>query len=148
MRQHILWDVIFIFLIAFFLFTRFYKLPTSFFYFNDMGRDSLALLDWAQTGKPPLLGPQTSALPFNQGAVYYYLLYPLFRLMQHSPFSAILTSAIVYVVTFSALFYFLRNKPTQVRALFVSIFFITIIPQYIIQQRFVWNPSLATPFLL
>src|SRR5579859_1105498 len=116
MRQHLLRDAVFIFLIAFFLFTRLYKLPTSFFYFNDMGRDSLALLDWAQTGKPPLLGPQTSALPFNQGAVYYYLLYPLFRLMQHSPFSAILTSAIVYVVTFSALFYFLRNKPTQVRA--------------------------------
>lgn len=130
-----------------FLFLRIYKLHISLFYFNDMGRDSLVLLKWQQTNKPPLLGPQNSAIPFNQSPLYFYLLYPLFLLTNGSPFSAIYTNLIIYIFIFIYLLLTYRKKP-YFWALYFSLFLVTIHPEQIFQSRFVWNPSLVSAFLL
>jgi len=115
-----------------------------------MGRDSLVLLDWQQTGKPPLLGPQTSALPFNQSAVYFYLLFPFFSLTQGSPYSALYTLNLFYMVVFSLTFYMIfRSQQKRAMSVFLtSILLITLHPQFIIQNRFVWNPSFVGPLIL
>ncbi len=140
----------FVFLLLLFFFTRLYAITDSFLYLNDMGRDSLVLLDWQEAKKPPLLGPQTSALPFNQSAVYFYLLYPMFLLTQGSPFAAVYTLDIYYVVIFSLTFLMVyRTKQKDAMIIFLcSLLLMIFHPQFIIQNRFVWNPSFVGPLIL
>ncbi len=133
--------------ILFFLFLRLYRINSSFFYFNDMGRDSLVLYQWQQTGKPPLLGPQNSALPFNQSPIYFYLLYPIFLITNGSPLSAIYTNLLLYLFTFTILFISFRKSPHFWATIF-TILVISVHPQQVIQSRFVWNPSFVSAFLL
>lgn len=142
--------IIGVILIGLFLFLRLYHLPTSFFFLNDMGRDMLVLKDWQDTGKPPLLGPQTSALPINQSAFYYYLLYPGFLLSGGHPISSIYTCLVIYLLIILFILYLVKKSILLITIyqLLITFFFISIHPQYILQGRFVWNPSLVTPFLL
>ncbi len=136
-----------IFLSLAFLFFRFYNIRESLFFFNDIGRDFLVLLDWQRSGKPPLLGPQTSALPFNQSAWYYYSFYPLFLLTGGSPYSTLLTNAVVYLAIFWLGLYLVRSKPYWQRLWLVVFALMVIHPQFIGQNRFVWNPSYLGPLL-
>jgi len=113
-----------------------------------MGRDSYTLLQWKLTGKPPLLGPQTSALPINQSAIYFYILYPLFLLTNQNPLYALYTSALIYISIFIFSLY-LSKKDSSIQKIILSVFFFFAIhPQFIIQNRYIWNPSLTPPFLL
>ena len=93
-----------------FLWTRFYKIETSFNFISDIGRDFLALWQWKQTGKPPLLGPQTSALPFNQSAIYYYFLMPFYLISGQSIFSTLIANAFLYISFLILALYFFRNN--------------------------------------
>lgn len=137
-----------IFVVLLFLFLRFYQIPNSLFFFNDMGRDAYALQAWQETGKPPLLGPQTSALAFNQSALYFYLLYPLFLLTKASPLSPLFTSALIYLSSFFFSLYLAKNQAKLKKAIILVFFLFTIHPQHIIQNRYIWNPSLVPPFML
>lgn len=131
-----------------FLWTRFYQIETSLLFFNDIGRDFLVLFKWQESGKPPLLGPQTSALPFNQSAIYFYLLYPFYVLSGHSPYASLIAYSVFYLVSFALGLYLLRFYPRLEKSLLLVFLLITVHPQYIIQGRFVWNPSFITPFIL
>ena len=135
-------------LITIFVFLRVYRIQESLLFFNDIGRDFLVLFKWNQTGKPPLLGPQTSALPFNQSAFYFYMLYPFYLLTGHSPYASIVALITFYLVFFIAGAYFLRKNKNLRYSLYFVFFLLSIHPQYIKQARFVWNPSFVTPFLL
>ncbi len=130
-----------------FIFLRLYKLSSSLLYYNDMGRDSLVLMEWSRTGKPPLLGPQTSALPFNQSAIYFYTLYPIFLLSSMSAFSAIYTLVLFQVGFVVIGTYLLRNKPFYLRGFLIAFLLFTLHPQSILQHRFIWNPSFLSAFL-
>lgn len=124
-----------------FIFLRLYKLPSSLLFFNDIGRDYWVLYNWQQTHKPPLLGPQTSALPYNQSAVYFYLLMPLFLLTGQSPLASTFTLCLFTITGIGVLFWLTRKKPQFQLPIAVTLFLMTIQPQAIIQSRFVWNPS-------
>lgn len=124
---------------------RFYNIQNSLFFWNDMGRDLSVLQFWQSSGKPPLLGPQTSALPINQSAIYFYLLYPGFLLSQGHPIANLITLAFVYISIF--IFSISLFKKSKL-SLLVIFFLVAIHPQYIIQGRFVWNPSFVTPFII
>jgi hypothetical protein len=131
-----------------FAFLRLYKINTSLLFYNDMGRDLNILFDWHQTGKPPLLGPKTSVVPTNQTAFYFYLLYPLFVLTGHSAFSTIYTVILFYLAVFVFGFIVIsRQKPKLLKFWLISWFLIAIHPQFIYQNRFVWNPSFVAPML-
>ncbi|MFH1601790.1 MAG: hypothetical protein ABIB61_02415 [Candidatus Shapirobacteria bacterium] len=135
-------------LITLFLFFRLYKIKTSLLFAVDMGRDLLALRLWWEKGTPPLLGPQTSTIPFNQSALYFYLLYPLFLITKHSPFSTIYTCSLIYISFFIVGVFLLKNRPAWLKSLFVAWLLLSLQPQFIIQHRFVWNPSFVAPFLM
>jgi len=141
------WIIAF-FLIFLFLFLRFYRINNSLLFQNDMGRDLLVLQEWQERGTPPLLGPPTSALPINQSPIYYYLLYPIFLLTQKSPLTALYLNALLYVGSFLLGLYFFHQNPRFQKILFFSFFLICLHPQYIIQSRFIWNPSLVTSFII
>lgn len=134
---------------AFFLFIRLYNIQTSLLFFNDMGRDFLALLDWQETGKPPLLGPQTSAFSFNQSATYFYLLMPMYLLTGGSAFSSIYTVVVFYVLVLGGLGWYLYLHRRKLFPGFLLLcWLITLQPEIIRQNRFVWNPSFLVPFLV
>jgi hypothetical protein len=144
-RRIYFWSAV---LIILFLFTRLYKIDSSLHFFNDIGRDFLVLWRWNETGKPPLLGPQTSALPFNQSAIYFYLLYPFYILSGTSFLSSLYAYLFVYLLAFAAGLYFLRHYPRLQKSLVLVFLMLIVHPQYIIQGRFIWNPSLLTPAIL
>jgi hypothetical protein len=107
-----------------------------------------ALYTWQQTGKPPLLGPQTSALPFNQSALYFYLLYPLFLLTNQSLFSTIYTTILFYLVFLGLAVFLLKKDKFWLRIVTVILFLFAIHPQFILQNRYVWNPSFVPPLVI
>jgi hypothetical protein len=144
-RKIYFWSLV---LVLLFLFTRLYRIDESLLFFNDIGRDFLVLWQWQDTGKPPLLGPQTSALPFNQSAIYFYLLYPLYWLSGGSFLSSLWTYLLVYVVSFGLGLYWLRHYPRLQQSLVLVFLLITVHPQHIIQGRVIWNPSFVTPAVL
>lgn len=132
-----------------YLFLRFYNLKDSMFFFNDMGRDMLVLQDWSESGKPPLLGPQTSALPINQSAIYFYLLMPGFLLTNGAPMTLFYTNAFIYVVPFLIGLWMLRDHSKVQISLLFFFLLVCFSPQYLAQSRIiVWNPSFVTPPLL
>lgn len=134
-------------ILAVFIFFRVYKLNESLLFYNDAGRDSLVLLNWSETGKPPLLGPQTSVLSYNQSAWYFYFLYPLFYFSKFSAFSSTYTLLLVSITVFCFLLNLLkRNNVTFVAIAFV-LTLISVQPQIVLQNRFVWNPSFLPLFL-
>jgi hypothetical protein len=135
-------------LIFLFIFTRFYKIENSLYFFNDMGRDLLVLLKWKKFGQIPLLGPQTSALPINQSPIYFYFLMPFYLITKASPYTALVANAFVYITPFVTTLYLARKSPRLKRAAYLVFFLFIIHPQHILQNRFVWNPSFTPPLLL
>ncbi|MFZ5376654.1 MAG: hypothetical protein ACOZAN_03240 [Patescibacteria group bacterium] len=140
--------LLFVLPIAVFLVFRLYSIHTSLLFFNDMGRDFSVLLDWYESGKPPLLGPQTSAFSFNQSAFYFYLLFPAFLLTNHSAFSSIYTVIFCYLLAFLFGIWIYRNDKTKLVSLWLVGLLVTLQPQAIIQHRFVWNPSFVLLFMI
>jgi hypothetical protein len=140
--------VIGLIILAIFLGLRVFALKNTFWFFGDLGRDLFVLQDWAAHPlRPPLLGPQTSVISFNQTAGYYYYLFPFFLISGQSVYSTLIATLTLYVCLMVGALIIFKNKrhwPVMV-ALF---FLIAIHPQFVLQHRYVWNPSLVTPFLL
>lgn len=136
------------FLVVLFIFLRFYKIKESLFFSNDIGRDFLVFWRWQTSSKPPLLGPQNSALPFNQSAIYFYLLYPFYLIFAGSAYATIIANAFFYLTVFLLGLFLLRNKREWQYSLLIVFFLLTIHPQYIIQTRYIWNPSFVGPAIM
>ncbi|HCC84942.1 MAG TPA: hypothetical protein DEP87_04655, partial [Candidatus Pacebacteria bacterium] len=125
-----------------FIFLRLFKIETSLLFFNDIGRDFLQLWNWQQTGKPPLLGPQTSAMPFNQSAVYFYLLLPGYLLTRGSLLATIYTGVGVHLILlWSGVWWLRQNQPRWLSKFWLIVGLLILQPEMVTQQRFVWNPS-------
>ena len=126
---------------AVFIFLRLYRLEQSLDFFNDIGRDFLVLYRWQDSFIPPLLGPQTSALPYNQSAIYFYLLMPMFVLSGQSFFSSTYTVIVFHVIFFAILYRLTLKHHAYWLPTLLGAWLLTIHPQMVIQNRFVWNPS-------
>lgn len=113
-----------------------------------MGRDFVVLLNWAETGKPPLLGPQTSVLSYNQTAWYFYLLFPFFYATHYWAFSSTLTLSVVALSIFAYLAYCVRKDSQLYFTLCFCMILFSVQPQVVLQNRFIWNPSFLPYFLL
>lgn len=127
---------------------RWVKLSETLLFFNDMGRDYLVLLNWWESGKPPLLGPQTSVVSYNQSAWYFYFLFPLFVLSHFSAVSSTATITIFGVLSILVILWFLRKNSSLFWTVLSIAFLLSAHPQMIIQNRFVWNPSFVPYFFL
>ena len=135
-------------IVSLFVSLRLFRLNEGLLFYNDMGRDYLVLLDWAKSGKPPLLGPQTSVISYNQSAWYFYVLLPLFVLTGHSPFASTYTLLLFALVMLSLAMWRLKDHRDLQWAVLVVFFLLAIQPQAIWQNRFIWNPSFVPYFLL
>jgi len=137
-----------ILVLVLFIYLRWNNISQQLYFRNDMGRDFLMLYDWQKSGKPPLLGPQTNFLPFNQSAIYFYFFYPIFVISDHSLYTTNITLSIMYISTFLfGLFFFRKQKKQLFILLFTGLIF-SIHPHAINQTRYVWNPSFVPLFLI
>lgn len=124
-----------------FVFLRVFNISESLLFFGDIGRDHFVMQEWANTWKPPLLGPQTSALPFNQSAVYFYALFPFFILTGHSVYSTLIASLVYHVLALWVGVWVLKNNKQLLTMWLGAFALMAVHPQYVMQQRLVWNPS-------
>lgn len=127
---------------------RWFNLHQNLLFFNDIGRDYLVLHTWLETGKPPLLGPQTSALPYNQSAIYFYTLFPLFVLTNQWPLASTLTITLTYLLGFGLGLYWLYREDRALSWAWIAFFgLLAVQPTLLEQHRFVWNPSFVAFWL-
>lgn len=136
-----------IIVVTLFVGLRLYKLDSALLFYNDMGRDYLVLLDWAESWKPPLLGPQTSVISYNQSAWYFYILMPLFVITGHSAFASTYTLVLFALSILALTLWRLKRYRDLQWAALIVFFVLAIQPQAIWQNRFIWNPSFV-PFML
>jgi len=134
--------------IGIFLFFRLFNLQQTFVLFGDSARDLLELHEWEQTKLPPLLGPHTSALSFNQSAWYFYWLMPFYLLSAQSIYTANIAVLAYYFLWFGLALYSIKKGWLTVTELVVMSVIITIHPELIKQLRQVWNPSFVLPLAL
>ena len=144
-KKHLL---LFTFLLLCFLFLRIYNLPNTIKMFGDTARDLLTLERWHEAGKPPLLGPHTSALSFNQSAWYFYFLYPFYLISGGSFYTANLAVIFYYLFFFGLGWWLVKHQQLNWRVFLTLLALITFQPELIKQSRDVWNPSLVLPALL
>lgn len=141
-------SILLLLLVGLFLWTRLYNLPQSFDLFGDSARDLLELEEWRVTGKPPLLGPHTSAISFNQSAWYFYYLFPFYLISGHSLYTTQIAVISWYLAWLGVGFVMgERYGLTKVRLLLLFAT-VTLHPLLIDQTRTVWNPSLILPLLI
>lgn len=131
-----------------FVILRWLFLKESLLFYNDMGRDAIVLLDWATTGKPPLLGPQTSVLSYNQSAWYFYFLFPFFLISNYSAFSSTATVTAFGAIVLVWLFWLTRRDTVNLMFVMIMALLLAVHPQVVTQNRFVWNPSFIPYFLM
>lgn len=132
---------------------RFYNLQQSYFFMGDAGRDAWVMWKWQNQGKIPFLGPGVSALPMNVSPVYFYMLYPFYFVSGGNYFYSQITLLVYcwfFIVVTGGLIFHQKEKHWSYCLL---VLLLTFCPQFIIQSRFVWNPSfiiapLVTAFYL
>ncbi len=135
------------------LVVRFYNLQQSYFFMGDAGRDAWVMWKWQNLGKIPILGPGVSALPMNVSPIYFYMLYPFYLVSGGNYFYSQIT-LLVYCWFFIVVTgWLIIDKKEQHWSYCLLVLLLTFSPQFIIQSRFVWNPSfiiapLVTAFYL
>ena len=139
-----IWTVI---VVALFGWLRFANIGSAFIFTGDPGRDMLTLWEWRETGKIPLLGPQTSAMPINQSAVYFYMLYPAFLITGGDPISANITVAFFWIASLLWGLWALRNRQELQKVVLIVFTLAAIFPLFVTQTRSVWNPSFLPPLI-
>ncbi len=136
--------LIFVVSIALFLFFRFYQLPQTLNFFGDLGRDFVVMQNWQRTGKPPLLGPQNSAMSFNQSAIYFYLLYPFYLITSGSVYATAIACAGYYVLFFILLRRHFNSNSNLQNKITSLVFLLAVWPSLISQQSGNLEPIVCT----
>ncbi len=140
--------VIFGIVISIFLFLRLFNLQNTFVLFGDSARDLLELHEWQQTALPPLLGPHTSAISFNQSAWYFYWLMPFYLLSNNSIYTANIGIIVYYCAWFGLGVWSVKKHWLKSWELVLLSALISFHPELVKQLRNVWNPSMVFPPVL
>lgn len=120
---------------------RIYHLPQTQVFFGDSARDLLELHEWQNTLLPPLLGPHTSVLSFNQSAWYFYWLMPFFVLTQGSLFTANVAVLAYFALWFVLSIRYRSQVSLSLFSLATGWALLTFHPEVVTQMRTVWNPT-------
>lgn len=138
----------FILILSVFFLLRLFAIDKTIVLFGDSARDLLELYEWEQTRLPPLLGPHTSALSFNQSAWYFYWLMPFYLLSAHSLYTANIAVLAYYLLWLGVGIFSLQKGWLTLTDLTAVVIAITFHPELINQLRNVWNPSFVLPLTL
>lgn len=125
-------------------FTHFYRINQTYVFQNDEGRDALIAYRMIQTGKPVLLGPETSVGNMYLGPFYYYLMTPSLWIAGLDPVGpAVMVGLLAVVTTF--LIILLGKKYGSQSAGIAAALFYALSPVMVHYSRSSWNPNVI-PF--
>ena len=139
-----LFPEILVFLLLFSLFS--FRLPSSYHFDSDFGRDLMWMYDIAH-GKITLLGPKLSFGGYHLGPYYYYLFVPFFVLSKFFPWGVLLGNAFIFAFLTTVVFYLFRSNWGFHKA-FLSILILSLTPFYLYSARSPGNAFSYLPFLL
>lgn len=124
------------------LVVRLYRLPATMTFLEDEGRDLLVVKRMLDTGKPALLGPQTSTGNMYLGPAYYYFITPALLLSGMSPLGPAALIAVTGVATVWLLYYLGKRWFDQPTGLVAAVLY-AVMPLPVVFTRNSWNPNLA-----
>lgn len=125
-------------------FTHLYRINHTFTFHNDEARDVLIVKKMIDTGKPVLLGPQTSVGNMYLGPLYYYMMLPALVMSGMNPIGPAIMVAIFGVIT-SILLFYIGTRRYSLMAGTVAGLFYSLTPVMIHYSRSSWNPN-TIPF--
>lgn len=133
-------------LILFALFLRVYNISRTTEFLGDQGRDGLAIREFIEDGKFPVVGPTVGAGHYT-GPFYYYLIAPSFILFKDNPVAPAIEMSIISVVAILLFLHVTMLLFGFSIAYEVSLFW-ALSPLMIIQDRRLWNPTPVPFFVL
>lgn len=132
-RYGVLWV-----LIALYIFNR---LPLIFFqqfaFTFDHGKDSLAVMDLVTSLSPKLIGPWTSIPGLYFGPGWYYLLSPMYWLLNFNPLAGPITMMLVGLLQLVLVYKYFGKLPTLI---------LVATPLWFMTTSSAWNPYPLTLF--
>lgn len=138
LKKH--WLLILILILA--LSLRLYRIDYTMTFLEDEGRDLLMVKRMFDTGRPVLLGPQTSTGDMYLGPLYYYLIAPSLYLSQMDPIGPAVLIALSGVLTTGILFYLGKKWFSSTAGYFAALMF-GVLPLSVAVTRASWNPNLV-----
>ena len=134
------WLLIVILLAA--LFFRTYRIADTMTFLEDEGRDVLIAKRMIDTGRPVLLGPQTSTGNMYLGPLYYYFITPALFIAQMDPVGPAVLIALTGVLT-TYLLYYLGKKWYGDKSGYLAAIMFAVLPFGVAVTRSSWNPNLV-----
>ena len=126
---------------------RLYHLPATMTFLEDEGRDVLIMYRMINTGRPVLLGPQTSTGNMYLGPLYYYLVTPALFLAGMNPLGPVVFIALTGVLTVWLLYVFAAKWFGKFAGTSAALMY-AVLPLPVTFTRNSWNPNLAPIFSL
>ncbi len=127
-------------------FTHFYRIDQTFVFQNDEGRDALITYRMITTGRPVLLGPETSVGNMYLGPFYYYLMVPALWLSNLDPVGPAVMVGIFAIMTTYLLILLGRKFHNSVAGITAGLFY-ALSPVMVHYSRSSWNPNVI-PFFI
>jgi 4-amino-4-deoxy-L-arabinose transferase-like glycosyltransferase len=128
------------------IFTHFYRIDQTYIFQNDEGRDALITFKMIDTGRPVLLGPETSVGNMYLGPFYYYLMVPALYLSHLDPVGPAIMVAILGIAT-TYLIFLLGRRSFGYWAGAIGALFYALSPIMLHHSRNSWNPNVL-PFFV
>lgn len=138
LRKH--WVLIAILALA--LVLRMYRIGETMTFLEDEGRDLLIVKRMLDTGRPVLLGPQTSMGNMYLGPLYYYFITPALALAGMNPIGPASLLALSGVLTTYLLFWLGKKWFSPTSGYLAAGLFATL-PFSVSVTRASWNPNLV-----
>lgn len=127
-------------------FLHFYRIDKTFIFQNDEGRDALIAYKMIDSGRPVLLGPETSVGNMYLGPLYYYLMVPSLILSKLDPVGPAIMVAILGIIT-TYLVYLLGKKSFNYPVGVIAALFYALSPIMLHHSRSSWNPNVLSFFV-
>lgn len=121
---------------------RLYRIESTQTFLEDEGRDMLIVKRMLDTGRPVLLGPQTSTGNMYLGPLYYYLITPALLLANMDPLGPAVFIALTGVLTVYLL-YLIGSKWFGSAVGFAAASLYGLLPLTVAFTRNSWNPNLV-----
>lgn len=137
-------DLLFIVIVLFGAFLRFYRIQQNFVFGGEIGDNLLAIKNTVAHGVLPLLGPVTSHPWLYFGPLFYWIFGPVLIFSKFNPFSHAYFGAFFATVVL-VLNYFVIRKIFETRVALISSFLIAISPLFLSFSRAARFFSLVIP---
>lgn len=124
---------------------RLYKLPETYQFLGDQGRDAIVMSEMLRGQRLQLTGPTMSVGGFHLGPFFYYLTAPSLLLSQFDPLGPAVFYAFLGVLTILAL-YLCVSQYNSTKAGLIAALLAAVDPTLVHFSRFSWNPNAVPLF--